>query len=58
MLWADALVWKRHPHYRKRLMELWRKVSVRLAARQHPEIRVLFSDYRWFVKAGEFLPKD
>jgi hypothetical protein len=58
VLLADALVWKRQPAYRERLMALWRKVSVRLAAHKHPEIRALFSDYRWFVRAGLFLPPD
>lgn len=56
VLCADALVWKRHPAYRARVMALWRKTSVRLVSRQTPEIRMLFADYRWFVKAGDFLP--
>ena len=55
---ADALVWKRNPHYRQRLMKLWPKVSVRLLASKRPETQILFSDYRWFVRAGELLPKD
>lgn len=58
VLCADALVWKRNPQYRQRVAALWRKVSVRLVARQTPEIRMLFADYRWFLKSGEFLPPD
>lgn len=56
VLCADALVWKRNPEYRQRVTLLWRKISVRLIAKQTPEVRMLFADYRWFVKAGEFLP--
>lgn len=56
VLCADALVWKRHPHYRERVTRLWRKVSLRLAQVQTPEMRMLFRDYRWFLKAGDFLP--
>jgi hypothetical protein len=58
VLAADALVWKRQPHYRKRVTDLWRKVSVKLLANQHPEAKPLFNDYRWFVKAGDLLPRD
>ena len=56
VLCADALVWKRNPEYRTRVTVMWRKVSVRLLAKQTPEMRMLFADYRWFLKAGEFLP--
>jgi hypothetical protein len=56
VLCADALVWNRHPEYRGRVTALWRKVSIRLVAKQTPEMRMLFADYRWFLKAGEFLP--
>ena len=58
VLEADALVWKRNPHFRKRVSDLWRKVSVRLVAKQHAEARMLMSDYRWFVKAENFLPSN
>ena len=58
VLCADALVWKRNPDYRQRVTLLWRKISVRLVGNQTPEVRMLFSDYRWFLKAGDFLPKD
>jgi hypothetical protein len=58
VLWADALVWKRNPHYRDRVTKLWRKVSPRLMANEHPMARMLFSDYRWFLKSDKFLPKD
>ncbi len=58
VLLADALVWKRNPHYRARVMRLWSKVSVRLLAKQTPEVRALFSDYRWFLKTQNFLPPD
>jgi hypothetical protein len=56
VLCADALVWKRNPDYRKRVSALWRKASVRILAKQTPEMRMLLADYRWFVKAGDFLP--
>ena len=56
VLCADALVWKRNPDYRQRVILLWRKVSVRLLAKQTPEMRMLFADYRWFLKSGDFLP--
>jgi hypothetical protein len=58
VLWADALVWKRNPQYRERVTKVWRKVAPRLAANQHPEARMLFADYRWFLKTEAFLPKD
>jgi hypothetical protein len=58
VLCADALVWKRNPDYRKRVADLWRRISPRLVARQTPETRVLLADYRWFLKAGNFLPPD
>lgn len=58
VLCADALVWKRNPEYRKRVTQLWSKVSVRLVVKQTPEVRALFSDYRWFLKTGLFLPPD
>ena len=58
VLCADALVWKRNPQYRQRVTKLWSKVSVRLVAKQTPEVRALFGDYRWFLKAGHFLPAD
>src|SRR4051812_495874 len=58
VLCADALVWKRNPEYRQRVMKLWSKLSVRIAHRQTPEIRMLFGDYRWFLKSGQFLPPD
>lgn len=58
VLCADALVWKRNPEYRQRVTKLWSKVSVKIVARQTPEVRALLGDYRWFVKAGLFLPAD
>jgi hypothetical protein len=58
VLCADALVWKRNPHYRARVARLWSKVSVRLVAKQTPEIRALFGDYRWFLRTQDFLPPD
>jgi hypothetical protein len=58
VLCADALVWKRNPHYRQRVTKLWSKVSIKLVSKQTPEVRALFGDYRWFVKAGLFLPAD
>ena len=58
VLLADALVWKRNPHYRKRVQTLWKKVSVRLVANEHPEAKMLFSDYRWFLKSVDFLPSN
>jgi hypothetical protein len=58
VLCADALVWKRNPHYRQRVTKLWSKVSVTLVSKQTPEVRALFGDYRWFLKTGLFLPKD
>lgn len=58
VLCADALVWKRNPQYRQRVTKLWAKVSVRLLAKQTPEVRALFGDYRWFLKAIHFLPAD
>jgi hypothetical protein len=58
VLCADALVWKRNPHYRQRVSLLWRKISVHLVAKQTPEVRMLFADYRWFLKSGDFLPPD
>src|SRR5437868_6233119 len=57
VLWADALVWKRNPEYRQRVIKVWRGVAPRLAANQRPEVRMLFADYRWFLKAEAFLPK-
>lgn len=56
VLCADALVWKRNPHYRQRVTRLWSKLSVRLVAKQSPEVRALFNDYRWFLKTQHFLP--
>jgi len=57
VLCADALVWRRNPDCRARVASLWRKISAKLVARQQsPEIRRLFADYRWFVKAELFLP--
>jgi hypothetical protein len=58
VLCADALVWKRNPHYRARVTRLWSKISARLLAKQTPEVRALFSDYRWFLKTQNFLPPD
>ena len=58
VLCADALVWKRNPHYRQRVTKLWSKVSVKLVTKQTPEVRALLSDYRWFLKTGLFLPAD
>lgn len=58
VLCADALVWKRNPDYRERVLSLWRGASVRLLARRTPEVRMLFADYRWFQKTGAFLPPD
>lgn len=58
VLCADALVWKRHPEYRVRVTKLWSKVSVKLVSKQTPEVRALFGDYRWFLKAALFLPAD
>lgn len=58
VLCADALVWKRNPHYRQRVTKLWSKVSVKLVTRQTPEVRALLGDYRWFLKTGLFLPQD
>jgi hypothetical protein len=58
VLCADALVWKRHPEYRVRVQKLWSKVSVQIVNRHSPEIRMLLSDYRWFLKSGQFLPPD
>lgn len=58
VLCADALVWKRNPQYRQRVTNLWKKVSVKLVAKQTPEVRALFTDYRWFLKTGLFLPAD
>ena len=58
VLLADALVWKRNPDYRARVTALWKKTAVRLVANQTPEVRMLFSDYRWFVKSALFLPAD
>jgi hypothetical protein len=58
VLCADALVWKRNPHYRHRVTALWRKISARLVAKQTPEARMLLSDYRWFLKSEKFLPPD
>lgn len=57
VLWADALVWQRNPHFRPRVMKVWRGVAARLAANRHPQARMLFADYRWFLKAGQFLPE-
>lgn len=56
VLCADALVWKRNPHYRQRVTRLWSKVSVRLVTKQTPEVRALFNDYRWFLKTEHFMP--
>jgi hypothetical protein len=58
VLCADALVWKRHPEYRQRVKKLWSRISVRLLAKQTPEVRRLFTDYRWFLKTEKFLPRD
>ena len=58
VLCADALVWKRNPQFRQRVTRLWSKVSVRLVAKQTPEVRALFNDYRWFLKTQNFLPAD
>ena len=58
VLRADALVWKRNPHYRQRIIRMWGKTSGRLLAKQTPEVRMLFSDYRWFLKSVNFLPAD
>lgn len=58
VLWADALVWKRNPHYRDRVTKIWRRVSGRLMANEHPMARMLFSDYRWFLKSDKFLPRE
>src|SRR5687768_5284066 len=58
VLCADALVWKRNPQYRARVTQLWSKVSVKLLAKQTPEVRALFGDYRWFLKTQNFLPPD
>ena len=58
VLCADALVWKRHPYFRQRVTAVWRKVSPRLAAKPTPENRRLLADYRWFLKAENFLPRD
>ena len=58
VLCADALVWKRNPQFRQRVTRLWSKVSVRLVAKQTPEVRALFNDYRWFLKTQNFLPPD
>ena len=58
VLCADALVWKRNPHYRQRVTKLWSKASVKLLSKQSPEVRALFGDYRWFLKTGLFLPAD
>ena len=58
VLCADALVWKRNPHYRARVTRLWSKISVRLLAKQTPDVRALFGDYRWFLKTQNFLPAD
>src|SRR5436190_11644082 len=46
VLWADALVWKRNPEYRPRVMKVWSKASVRILHRQTPELRMLLADYR------------
>ena len=53
---ADALVWKRNPAYRERIAKVWKKIAPRLAAANNPAHHTLFSDYRWFLKAGSFLP--
>jgi hypothetical protein len=58
VLRADALVWKRNPHYRQRVTKLWSKASVKILHRGTPELRMLLGDYRWFVKSGQFLPPD
>lgn len=58
VLLADALVWKRNPHYRQQVTRLWNRASVRILGKQTPEVRALFSDYRWFLKSGHFLPPD
>ncbi|MGV3773892.1 MAG: contact-dependent growth inhibition system immunity protein [Verrucomicrobiales bacterium] len=57
VLWADALVWKRHPDYRERVIRMWGKISARLMNQGAPHLRMLFSDYRWFLKADKMLPK-
>jgi hypothetical protein len=56
VLCADALVWKRNPGYRPRVMKVWSKASVRILHRQTPELRMLLADYRWFLKSEQFLP--
>jgi len=58
VLCADALVWKRNPHYRERVTAVWRRVSGKIAAKQTPENRMLLADYRWFLKTQHFLPKE
>jgi hypothetical protein len=58
VLRADALVWKRNPTHRQRVKKLWGRISARLLARQSPEVRMLFGDYRWFLKTENFLPED
>lgn len=57
VFWADALVWKRHPHYRQRVMKLWPRTAHSLMSRKHPDTAMLFSDYRWFLKTADFLPR-
>ena len=56
VLRADALVWKRNPEYRQRVAQLWRRTSVKIVNRQTPEVRMLLTDYRWFLKSELFLP--
>ena len=58
VLCADALVWKRNPQFRSRVTKLWGKASVKIVHRGTPELRMLMSDYRWFLKAEQFLPAD
>lgn len=58
VLLADALVWKRNPTFRDRITKIWRRVAPRLMANEHPMARMLFNDYRWFLKADKFLPNN
>lgn len=58
VLCADALVWKRNPQYRQRVTKVWSKASVKILHRATPELRMLLGDYRWFLKAEQFLPAD
>lgn len=55
VLRADALVWKRNPAYRERVLKVWKGLAPKLA--RNPAGQHLFADYRWFLKAGSFLPQ-